>query len=153
MRPHTLLGSTLQIFILIRSALQHQPVPKRPNDAFTATKDFVFRATPREDIVYDPSYVTVVKQVDLSPMRQAIEVLEGLIKRYNDSCSMQSALRPIPWEPFSLARIPGKALTVTKGVELCKQLGGKFKLLELQQRDEATFFLSKVFFYNPGSCI
>ena len=112
------------------------------NDAFRSSEDFVFRLTPREDILYNPQCVTVVKQVNLKTLEQVVDVLKELLETYKSTCMNRIEKKLKPKKAYEFVRIPGDSVTVTEGIKLCKGLGDDFKLLELITKDEVTHFLS-----------
>ena len=54
--------------------------------SYQITKDFIFRAHPRSDIIYNPEYAQIVKRISLSPLSQASTLLTKLVERYNITC-------------------------------------------------------------------
>ena len=111
--------------------------------SYEATKDFLFQATTRHDILYNPSFAVLVKRVSLSPLFQAIEALQQLLLRYRDACSRKHTTERIPFKKSAFVKIPGISLTVTQGIQLCKELGDDYKLIELQSKGQVANFLSE----------
>ena len=70
----TLRGVALNLYML------HLPlyaVSLQPS--YQITKDFISRAYPREDMIYNPEYAQIVKRISLSPLNEASKLLASLI--------------------------------------------------------------------------
>ena len=112
------------------------------NPTHHITRDFIFQSTPRHDLIYNPEYLEIVKNVDLFPLTQATEVLVQLVGRYNDTCrSMYEKTLNIS-RAKRFTRIPAKHATVMDGVSTCKKLG--LKLIELRTNADVASFLEEI---------
>ena len=49
--------------------------------SYQITKDFVLRAHPRSDIIYNPEYAQIVKRISLSPLSQASTLIQHYLQR------------------------------------------------------------------------
>ena len=112
-------------------------------NTYKATDDFIFESTLRPDILYNPSYLQVVKKIDLSPLNRSISAIKDLLSAFNDSCSQQYDACSQPDTGARIIQIPGQAMTVTDGLHLCQNLGDGYKLLELHRKEDVTQFISQ----------
>ena len=99
---------------------------------YKVTEDYIFEMNLRSDILYNPHYIRLGKHIDLTSLTKSVEAIKKLLIAYNDSCTRQSLGSSSHKAQTRLVKIPGKALSVTDGVHLCKNLGRGYKLLELQ---------------------
>ena len=114
------------------------------NVKYRATNDFVFQSTSRTDILYNPRYMTVAKRISLKPLSRAVEAVENLLAVYNKTCTALRKDHKDPKNRRRFIKIPGRKMTATKGIEMCKKLGRGFKLLELKRKSDVTQFLSEI---------
>ena len=114
----------------------------RESATFQVTQDFVFQSIPLKDLVYNPEHAVIVKSIDLSPLSQAINILQDLIDRYNKTCTSSKEKDTIEANNGRFTGLPGRDMTVIKGIDMCKQLG--MKLIELRTNADVSDFLSEV---------
>ena len=111
--------------------------------SFKATKDYIFETRSHPTIIYNPRYFEVVKKINLSPLTKSVTSIESLLDIFNKSCqdidrkTLAQARQP------RIIRIPGDALNVAEGVNLCSTLGNGYKLYELEKQEDVTALLSQ----------
>ena len=102
--------------------------------SYKATNDFIFESRSRPDILYNPKYLEVAKRIDLSPLSDSIAAIKRLLRNYNSSCYQERQHIISQYNKPTVIKIPGKSLSVTDGLHLCKNLGNGYKLLELHKK-------------------
>ena len=113
-----------------------------PRTTYKATDDFIFESTLRSDILYNPSYLQVVKKIDLNPLNRSITAIKDLLSAFNNSCLQPRNDDSQPNSETRIIRIQGNAITIADGSHLCQNLGNGYKLLELHRKEDVTQFIS-----------
>ena len=110
--------------------------------SYHITQDFISRAYPRDDMIYNPEYAQIVKRISLSPLNEASKLLSNLVGRYNETCMGLEERRRNYSSREYFTRIPGKETTATQAMVTCKKLG--MKLLELRTNKDVSRFLGQL---------
>ena len=110
--------------------------------SFQVTEDFIFESQSRQDLIYNPEFVEIVKRIDLSPLVQITEVLSDLMDQYNRTCDHFDEIRQNISKAKHFVHIPAHQATLMEAVDTCRGLG--MKLLELRTNQDVSNFLSEV---------
>ena len=139
-------GTLVFCFLSITNTMtyQNEEFSKDNNIKYRATNDFIYQSIIRPDVLYNPRYMTVAKRISLKPLSQAVDAVKNLLAVYNKICTVLRKDEEDPKNKRRFIKIPGRNMTVTKGIEMCKRLGRNFKLLELKRRSDVTQFLSEI---------
>ena len=91
--------------------------------SFKATKDYIFKTQAHPTIIYNPRYFEVAKKINLRPLTKSVTSIETLLNIFNKSCQHIDQRTLVQATQPRIIRIPGFALTVAEGVNLCSTLG------------------------------
>ena len=131
-----------RVFCIVLDIL-HSESLNIEDTSYKATNDFIFESRSRPDILYNPKYLEVAKRIDLSPLSDSIAAIKRLLRNYNSSCYQERQHIISQYNKPTVIKIPGKSLSVTDGLHLCKNLGNGYKLLELHKKEEMTSFIAQ----------
>ena len=131
------------LFLFLAVGILAEQRPDIGRVSYKATTDYVFESLARPDILYNPGHLDIVKRVDLNPLSDSVETIKRLLKNFNASCTSRAQHTVVRNNQPRIIRIPGKALSVTEGVHLCKEFGKGYKLIELQRKEEVAAFISQ----------